>query len=45
MRNLLTVALAPFAILLLHADLGSSQVPDRVYPFTELSDEDVEVRP
>ena len=41
MRNLLKFALATFAILLLHADPGSSQVPDRVYPFTELSDEDV----
>ena len=41
MRNLLKVALATIAILLPHADPGSSQVPDRVYPFTELSDEDV----
>ena len=40
MKNLLTVALATLA-LLLHPDPGSSQVPDRVYPFTELSDEDV----
>ena len=40
MKSLLTFAKAA-SVILLHADPGSSQVPDRVYPFTELSDEDV----
>ena len=39
-RNLLSVAMTA-SVILLQADPGSPQVTDRVYPFTELSDEDV----
>ena len=40
MGSFLTVAMAA-SVILLHPGPGSSQVSDRVYPFTELSDEDV----
>ena len=40
MGSFLTVAIAS-SVVLLHAEPGSPQVSDLVYPFTELSDEDV----
>ena len=40
MRNFLTVAMTTSAVMM-HADPDNSQVSDRVYPFTELSDQDV----